>query len=190
MEITINDSILDKASLTLEELLYLMLLDLNATTEIISNLEAKGWLHNKHLTEESRQRLADVLNETKGEPSSERRIEILTQKLMETFPKGKKEGTAYYWRGNKKEIKDKLKKFFVYFGDAYTDDQIIAAARKYVASFNGDYRYMRLLKYFIWKNDAKRTEEGLSVEQVSDLSTFIENADQEDLKNDWTSTLF
>lgn len=190
MEIIINDSILDRASLTLEELLYLMLLDLNATTEIISNLEAKGWLHNRHLTEESRQRLADVLNETKDEPSSEKRIEILTQKLMETFPKGKKEGTAYYWRGNKKEIKDKLKKFFVYFGDAYTDDQIIAAARKYVASFNGDYKYMRLLKYFIWKNDAKRTEEGLSVEQVSDLATFIENADQEDLRNDWTSTLF
>ena len=78
----------------------------------------------------------------------------------------------------------------MYFGDAYTDDQIIAAARKYVASFNGDYKYMRLLKYFIWKNDAKRTEEGLSVEQVSDLATFIENADQEDLRNDWTSTLF
>lgn len=180
MEIIINDSVLDKASLTLEELLYLMLLDLNATTEVISSLEAKGWLHNKHLTEESRQRLADVLNETKEEPSSEKRIEILTQRLMETFPKGKKEGTAYYWRGNKKEIKDKLKKFFVYFGDTYTDDQIIAAARKYVTSFNGDYRYMRLLKYFIWKNDAKRTEEGMSVEQVSDLATFIENEGQEE----------
>lgn len=190
MKIVINDNILDRASLTLEELLYLMLLDLNATTEIVNSLEAKGWLHNKHLTEESRQRLADILNETKDEPSSEKRIEILTQKLMETFPKGKKEGTAYYWRGNKKEIKDKLKKFFVYFGDAYTDDQIIAAARKYVVSFNGDYRYMRLLKYFIWKNDLKRTEEGTSVEQISELASYIENEGQEEtVNNNWHDDL-
>lgn len=190
MEIIINDNVLDKASLTLEELLYLILLDLNATTEIINSLESKGWLHNRHLTEESRQRLADVLNETKKEPSSEKRIETLAQKLMEIFPKGKKEGTAYYWRGNKKEIKDKLKKFFVYFGDVYNDMQILSAARKYVQSFNGDYRYMRLLKYFIWKNDLKRTGEGISVEQISELASYIENEGQEEtVNNSWHDDL-
>ena len=47
-------------------------------------------------------------------------------------------------------------------------------------SFNGDYRYMRLLKYFIWKNDKVKTDSGVSIEQVSDLASYIENEGQED----------
>lgn len=188
MEIIINDKLLDNNCLTLEELLYLMLLDLDATPELERNLEEKGWLHKGHLTEASKQRLADVLNDTKNEPSSDLRINTLAERLMNVFPKGKKEGTAYYWRGNKKEIKDKLKKFFVYFGDTYSDAQILSAARKYVQSFNGDYRYMRLLKYFIWKNDLKRTEEGTSVEQISELASYIENEGQED-EREWNLEL-
>lgn len=188
MEIIINDSVLDYAGLTLQELLYLMLLDLDTTAEIEDTLNAKGWLKNGHYTEESRQRLAEVLNETKKEPSTDSRIDDLVEKLMVIFPKGKKEGTPYYWKGNRKEIKDKLKKFFVYFGDTYDDSQILNAARKYVESFNGNYRYMRLLKYFIWKNDRKATEEGVSVEQVSELASYIENEGQEDNK-EWNLEL-
>lgn len=189
MKIVIDDELLEKCGLSLEEFLYLMLLDLDSTPEIISILEKKGWLVNGHLTESSRQRLASLLNGTKEEPSTDLRIDALAEQLMRIFPKGKKEGTAYYWRGNRKEIKDKLLKFFVYFGDTYTDSQILNAAEKYVQSFNGNYTYMRLLKYFIWKNDRKATPEGLSVEQVSELASYIENEGQEDHDNDWSAQL-
>ena len=191
MTITISDDLLDRNNLSLEELLYLILLDNQAVEETIAaSLELKGWLHEGHLTEESRQRLASVLYNEEEKPSADLRIDILTEKLMGIFPKGKKEGTPYYWKGNRKEIKEKLKKFFVYFGDTYTDAQILSAAQKYVDSFNGNYRFMRLLKYFIWKNDTKLTTEGRTVEQVSELASYIENAGTESSHNeDWTSCL-
>lgn len=191
MTITISDDLLDRNNLSLEELLYLILLDNQAVEETIAaSLELKGWLHEGHLTEESRQRLASVLYNEEEKPSADLRIDILTEQLMRIFPKGKKEGTPYYWKGNRKEIKEKLKKFFVYFGDTYTDAQILSAAHRYVDSFNGNYRFMRLLKYFIWKNDTKLTTEGRTVEQVSELASYIENAGTESSpNNDWTSCL-
>ena len=130
-----------------------------------------------------------IVDSDKKQEPNDKLIQLATR-LKEIFPKGKKDGTNYYWADGVALIIRRLKLFFKKYGDTYTDEQIIRAAEKYVRGFNGNYQYMRLLKYFIWKNDAKRTEEGLSVEQVSDLATFIENADQEDLRNDWTSTLF
>ena len=178
-DIHINDALLEKYSLTLEEALFLILCDLSVTQDMIESLQERGLLIEESLSPEGESFVADLLNDTKRFPSSDARIERLAERLMEVFPKGKKEGTPYYWKGNKKEIKDKLKKFFVYFGNSYTDDQIVQAARMYVASFNGDYRFMRLLKYFIWKNDIKRDSESTSVEQVSELASYIENSGQE-----------
>jgi hypothetical protein len=50
---------------------------------------------------------------------------------------------------------------------------------------------MRILKYFIWKDEVKTDSEGKRyVDEVSDLANWIENAGQEDnLSSDWTSTL-
>lgn len=189
-DIHINDALLEKYSLTLEEALFLILCDLSVTQDMIESLQERGLLIEESLSPEGESFVADLLNDTKRFPSSDARIERLAERLMEVFPKGKKEGTPYYWKGNKKEIKDKLKKFFVYFGNSYTDDQIVQAARMYVASFNGDYRFMRLLKYFIWKNDIKRDAESTSVEQVSELASYIENSGQESsLGNNWTDQL-
>ena len=178
-DIHINDALLEKYSLTLEEALFMILCDLPVTQDMIESLQERGFLIEEYLSSKGESLVADMLNDAKRFPSSDARIERLAERLMEVFPKGKKEGTPYYWKGNKKEIKDKLKKFFVYFGNSYTDDQIVQAARMYVASFNGDYRFMRLLKYFIWKNDIKRDAESTSVEQVSELASYIENSGQE-----------
>lgn len=189
-DIHINDALLEKYSLTLEEALFLILCDLPVTQDMIESLQERGLLIEESLSPEGESFVADLLNDTKRFPSSDARIERLAERLMEVFPKGKKEGTPYYWKGNKKEIKDKLKKFFVYFGNSYTDDQIVQAARMYVASFNGDYRFMRLLKYFIWKNDIKKDAESASVEQVSELASYIENSGQESsLGNNWMDQL-
>lgn len=118
-------------------------------------------------------------------------LDTLASQLMEIFPKGKKEGTTSYWRGNRKEIRERLQKFFKLYGNKYTDEQILKATQDYVSSFNGNYSYMRVLKYFILKDERKSDEEGkLIVQQVSDLATFIENAEDLDpVRNDWTSNL-
>lgn len=131
-----------------------------------------------------------LLSADKSVPSDER-LDSLVDKLMEIFPKGKKEGTTVYWRGNRKDNKERLQKFFKLYGNKYSDEQILHAANEYVKSFNGQYNYMRALKYFIWK-DVRKTNsnnEGY-IEEVSDLASYIENAGQEEaLRNDWATTL-
>ena len=110
-------------------------------------------------------------------------ITPIAEKLMAIFPKGKKPGTPYYWKCNKREVMLKLKSFFKLYGRTYTEEEILDAARRYVDSFNGDYRFMRLLKYFIWKRDNTEGE-------VSELATFIDNDGQEDGDNDsWINEL-
>lgn len=118
------------------------------------------------------------------------RLENLAKKLMAIFPEGKKQGTSVYWRGNVKEIKLKLKKFFKKYNDTYTDEQITNATQAYVNSFNGNYSYMRVLKYFIWKEERKMDSEGNGfIEEVSDLATFIENAGQLDTDDNWMNEI-
>ena len=119
-------------------------------------------------------------------------LDNLASKLMDLKKKKKKAGTTSYWRGNKKEIREKLQKFYKLYGNKFTDEQIIEATRKYVASFNGNYSYMRVLKYFIIKDEKTENSEGrCSINQVSDLATLIENAGQENssLDNDWSAEL-
>ena len=133
---------------------------------------------------------SSILLDSEKTCQSQEKLEDLAVKLMEIFPKGKKEGTCHYFKGNKKDNILKLKKFFKLYGK-YTDQQILDAARNYVASFNGNYAYMRILKYFIWKDEIKVNSEGTRyVEEVSDLANWIENAGHEDtLRNDWTVEL-
>ena len=120
----------------------------------------------------------------------EDRIVALAKSLMEIFPEGKKEGTSQYWRGNIRDITLRLQKFFKLYGNKYTDEQIILAAQNYVSSHNGNYSYMRVLKYFICKNEKKMDIEGHGyIEEVSDLATFIENANSQKERGDWTTTI-
>ena len=76
---------------------------------------------------------------------------------------------------------------FKKYGSNFTNEQIIQATEKYVEGFNGSYQYMRLLKYFIFKEKVGANGE---IEGDSELISYIENADEEEnLKNEWTSTL-
>ena len=116
-------------------------------------------------------------------------IEDLALELMAIFPAQKKQGTCHYFRGNRKDISLRLKKFFKLYGNSYTKEQIIEAAKKYVASFNGNYSYMRILKYFIWKDERKTDSEGKGyIEETSDLASYIDNNGEES-NNDWTAEL-
>ena len=51
-----------------------------------------------------------------------------------------------------------MQKFFKLYGNKYTDEQILKATQDYVSSFNGNYSYMRVLKYFILKDERKSDE--------------------------------
>lgn len=113
------------------------------------------------------------------------RYKNLAIKLRDIYPKGKMPGTSYYYKGNIEDIRKKLQSFFLRYPN-YTDEQIITATQKYINSMDGDYTYLKLLKYFIWKSEVKDGEQVVT----SILSDYIENEGQEDsINNDWTSTL-
>lgn len=138
------------------------------------------------ITATGRDRVHRVLLSSDKTLPPEDQIEALAIKLMEIFPKGKKEGTSVYWKGNKKDTKLRLQKFFKLYGNTYSHEQILDAAKQYVESFNGNYTYMRALKYFIWKDERKTDSEGhMYIEEVSDLASYIENAGQESETSDW-----
>lgn len=117
--------------------------------------------------------------------SKEDDIKVLADKLRSIYPEGKMAGTSYYYRCNKADIIRKLKSFFDRYGN-YTAEQIIEATQRYVASFNGNYTYLRLLKYFIWKDEVRDGE----TLQVSQLADWIENKGNVNPSNsDWTTSL-
>lgn len=142
-----------------------------------------GW----RLTNKGTEVIDAVILDSDKEQEPQDRLTTLATALKAVFPKGKKVGTNYYWADGVALISRRLKLFFKKYGNTYNDEQIVQAAEKYVQGFNGNYQYMRLLKYFIFKEKVGANGE---VEGDSELISYIENAGQEEnLSNDWTSTL-
>ena len=107
----------------------------------------------------------------------EKDLEQLANDLKELFPTGNK-SPGHPWRGNTKEIVNKLKKFKLLY--SYSNTEILNATKHYVENMENN-QYMRVLKYFILKqNDAG--------EQISDLASYIENADEQ-IRTDWSINL-
>lgn len=196
MNITINTKVLEKYDLSLEEfmLLYLGYKEVNIT-QTIEDIIAKG-LANSDLFTSGRLVVSNnvakiissiILDSDKEVDDSDERFFSLAVKLKELYPAGRKAGTTYMWRGNTAEIAKKLKTLVVKYKFNFTDDQVINATRSYVASFNGNYTKMRLLKYFILKSE-RDADNNTNV--ISELMSIIENEDQHSTEdNDWTSTL-
>lgn len=142
-----------------------------------------GW----RLTNKGTEIIDSVVLDSDKHQEPKDRLNSLATKLKEIFPKGKKDGTNYYWAEGVALIVRRLKLFFKKYGNDFTDEQIIQATEKYVQGFNGNYQYMRLLKYFIFK---EKVGAGGEVEGDSELISYIENAGQEEnLRNDWTSSI-
>ena len=114
------------------------------------------------------------------------KITELATKLKELYPKGKKEGTNQFWADGVSIIVKRLKIFYKKYG-FYDNDIIIKATEDYIKSFNGDYRFMKTLKYFLWSEKVNKAGE---VEPTADLLTYIENAGEiDELSDDWLNEL-
>jgi hypothetical protein len=180
MKYCIEESVAKRHHLSINELLGLMLFKNGCNPQQLINkmlereLIVQDMFGNYNVTMHWDDELQKVLLESDVEIPKDNDLNYLVGQLREIFPKGIKTGSAA-WRGNKREITLRLQKFFKIY-DKYTDEEIIAATKKYVESFNGNYTYMRILKYFILKDEVKIGEEGNRyVEQVSELANFLEN---------------
>lgn len=110
--------------------------------------------------------------------SEEDRFDKLAKQMQELFPKGKKPGTSHMWRDSQAMIAKRLKAVVKKYHATFTDEQALEATRKYVESFNGDYQYMQVLRYFISKRN------NITGEETSQFLSYIENAGQEEVAND------
>lgn len=188
--LTISKEVLDNNNISLDQILVLLMvsnnIDLKKTIDslLVKGLVDKDVFNKLSLSKKANMLLEKVaLDADKNIPPG-RELEDLVNKLKSLFPEGKKPGTSLYWRGNYLEIVKKLRVFFKKY-KRYSDEEIVDAAKRYVESFNGDYQYMHILKYFILKSVRNFSGE---IEEISELASYIENKNQENIKN-WETVL-
>mgnify|MGYP001222991876 CR=1 FL=1 len=198
MTICLNKQIIDQYNMTIDEVLLMIVLENNVDLDVAQkNLINKGYITvNRNelflpigwrLTNTGKDMLNAIIVDSDKHQEPQEKLTDLATKLKTIFPKGKKDGTNYYWSDGVPLVIRRLKLFFKKYGSNFTNEQIIQATKKYVEGFNGSYQYMRLLKYFIFKEKVGANGE---IEGDSELISYIENADEEEnLKNEWTSTL-
>ena len=196
MKLTIDQTVLDKNGLTLEEFLVLYLGAKDVDIESVSqSLIAKG-LADKDLFSNGRIVISDKVKDLvstisidsdKNVIDKDSEFMKLATELREIYPAGRKDGTTYMWRGTTAEVAKKLKTLVVKYGYTINREDVLKATKEYVNSFNGNYRYMQLLKYFILKS--VKDADG-NVDIKSELMSFIENSGQLDKqKEDWVSNM-
>lgn len=188
MNISINDKVLEKYNLSLQDflVLYLCYEEVNiedtinslidrgiADRDLNSNVTAVISNNTKDLI------TAIIIDSDKAVISKDEEFNALAEKLRELYPEGKKPGTTYYWRDSVPMIARKLKTLVAKFGAKFTEEEAINATKKYVDSFNGDYRYMHLLKYFLLKLDKE------SGDMKSEFLSILQNKDTEHLGENW-----
>lgn len=191
MKLIIDEALCSKHKMTITEVLLALAVrsSENLQGELL-NMQNREILVNDKGIYKVTQHWSDVLDELLSDSSgasekTDEQLIMLAKQMREIFPQRKMldrlgRPTPYYYRCNTSEVVRKLKKFFTIFGNI-PDSDIIDATKRYVASFQGDYTGMRLIKYFILKDDVKPSEDGTGhVEQISDLATFLENKDSEE----------
>lgn len=201
MKYIIDSELCESEKITLEQFIYLFLLYQNeniAIKNIALSTVQKGYVNcsgfmndmpvNPFLTKEGCEIVESILlnSEFREGKRPMDRYDKLADKLRDLYPTGKKPGTNYLWRDSRPIIAKKLKGLVKKYNIEFTDEEAIEATKNYVNSFNGDYRYMQLLKYFI----SKQTVIDGTIEENSQFLSYIENADHiRDGDNNWINEL-
>lgn len=198
MKYIIDSEVCKQHGISIEAVLYLLTLVLEKpitqnTIKEVWNLgavlahetDSDGNITTVTLEKKGADLIGEILSDSAYNPVREDRYLALAEKLMALYPKGRKEGTAYMWRDSKSVIAKRLEtlanKLKKTTGQTFTDEQAVNATKRYVESFNGCYTYMQLLKYFI----SKRTVVDGSIEEVSQLLSYIENEGEDTNPRDW-----
>lgn len=199
MKIIIDTKILKKKKIPISSyLLALSLYDKNDINKedyeflaknnyIIWNKDNNINMHNyPELTDLGKAFVEDMIILSEANNTSD--LKVLAKALKDIYPKGKKDG-KYPWSEGVALIEKRLQLFYKKYGTKedgtlYTPDEIIDATKKYLASFNGNYQYLQLLKYFIFKEKVDISGER---DSTSSLLTFLEAEEDEftNLSQDW-----
>lgn len=196
MKLTIDQTILDKHNISIGEFMILYLsansIDIKECIESIIKKNLAG----RNLFSENSIVVSDkvkdlittiIIDSDKNVIDKDSEFLELANEMRELYPKGKKEGTTYLWRGTTAEVAKKLKTLVVKYGYSFSKEQVLKATKEYVNSFNGNYKRMRLLKYFVLKSE-KDADDNINI--ISELMSLIENEGQiSEQREDWEATL-
>lgn len=204
MKITIEEKACNKHKLSLEEtLMALTIRSINDEKAVHDNLCKREVIVVRNGKNYVTQHWSGVLDEiladsTEVQGIDDARLLNLAQQMRELYPKGKMKDrfgreTPYYFRCNNSEVVKALKRFITQRGN-YSDEEILDATKRYVAANSrNNFSGMRLIKYFILKDEKKEDEDGnVKVIQVSDLETYLSNKESEEevvTNDDWTSKM-
>lgn len=191
MKITIDEDVLAKYKLDLKDFFILVgmskYFDIEDAQEFLARPEINKFISSTTMgmirfkKDELNTFLNTIfLDSEEDNTHSITKMEELCDKLKEAYPTGKKDGTILYWTEGKKLIERRLKLFFKKYGN-YNYEDIIDATKRYVQSFDGNYSYMKVLKYFIFKEKIGANRE---VEGESELLNYLENKSQVNSQND------
>lgn len=182
MKLTIDEKTCLKNKLTLPEFLLVLSVKLNkGKANIADNLCKRKVLVKKDdnfKIAEDWEDAVDKMVESCSKGIDERLLK-LAERLRDCYPPGKLPNTPYYYKCNKPEVAACLKRFILKYGD-FPDEDFEKATKAFVASYQGNYRYLPLLKYFIMKNKTKEDEDGKShIVEVSELLSYLENKSED-----------
>lgn len=190
MKVTIDSNVAEKNNLTLQEVLVLLLnMDDSVYTEVKQSLIDKKVADQSArntdkliLSDNTKNLLSNILITSESiEENPDEVYEDIADAIRQVYPSGRKSGTTYSWRGSKMEITHRLKVLNVKYGLKLEKNKLVDITRRYVESFNGNYTYMPLLKYFLVKYD--KTTVG-DVDLKSPLMTIIDNGGVIESNND------
>lgn len=198
MKYQLDEKQLEKFGLSLSRALLIMLiasLDENEELfEFINKCNDKGVIKIDPISNKVwnmpiwKEKLDRILLDSDDEVPKNESLNVLVQRVMAVYFKGKKPGTPYYFPCNEKDNKLRFQKFFKLYGKKYTEDEIVDATKRYVRSHTPE--TARLLKYFIWKDEKKLDAEGkYYVDEHSDLADYLSNTADDDFDTDWTSNI-
>lgn len=196
MKYTIDTEVLAREGIELDEALYLLSLykKKNIDTGTIERLKRKDKIlvpddmPNK-LTSRGVSLIETIIAKSKLHISSNdmERYRALADKIRNLYPKGLKPGTNYQWRDSTAIIADRLIKLVAKYNIEFSDEEAIDATKRYIESFNGNYKYMQILKYFISK---QKPVENAPAEQNSQFLSFLQNKESGITNSDdWTLNL-
>lgn len=187
MKITIDEKVCTKHKMTIQEVLIALIMRMGKVPDTIENMLNREILVNTgeyQVTQHWSDVLDEILCDSGGNIDDDRLLK-LAEEIQKCYPQGFKRdertGTKYYHKSNKVAIKQALKRFITNWGDA-SDEDIIDATKRYVASFRGNYNPpFQMANYFVCKDN--RNKGG---ELQSSLATFLENkeSEEEEVNND------
>lgn len=190
MKITIDTDICRQEDVPVEVALYMMALYLDcpiqdalAKAAQLGHVQYFGSVMHpvkSFLSLQGKSKIESIIAKS-NKKSQLNKYTMLADALRDLFPKGRKEGTNYMWKDSTETIANKLRVLEEKYNVTIDPDEAIAATKRYIESFNGNYTYMQLLKYFILKKDNKKGEE------TSQLLSFMQNEDAETM--DWMDTV-